>query len=93
MNQTKSKLLKDVRKHPQEFKMVQEIMRDKQKIKDEYPFTFIDKENDCKKMKVFSKDKKIKLINDTRDISPLLQEKSKKYFHFKFYFREGSCGK
>ena len=41
----KNKLLKDVKNFPKEYEQIQNILNERQKLKEEYPYTFLDNRN------------------------------------------------
>jgi hypothetical protein len=67
----KNKLLRDVKKFPIEYKKIQNMLEKKQKLKDEYPYTFLDDDQDLREINLFRNYKKDKFINDTKNLSPL----------------------
>ncbi len=73
----KNKLLKDVKKFPIEYEKFQRMLNEKQKLKEEYPYTFLDKDQDLKEINLFKNFKKDKFISDTKNISPLKLVKCK----------------
>ena len=73
----KNKLLKDAKKFPEEYGKIQGILNERQKLKDEYPFTFIDADQDIMEINLFKKHKRDKFLRDTKNISPLKVVKRK----------------
>lgn len=59
----KKKLLRDVKQHPEEYEKVKELIKKQQKLKDEYPLIFIDKDVDIKKINIFRKAANTNLIS------------------------------
>lgn len=46
-------------------------MNERRKLKEEYPYSFIDNKINLKSINLYEKKKKDKLLSDTKNISPL----------------------
>lgn len=71
INKVKNKLLRDVKNYPEEYLKIKDLLIKQKKLKEEFPFTFIDKDLDIKKINIFRKTPKAKFFGDKRLISPI----------------------
>jgi len=67
--------LKNVKQYPEEFIKVKELNKKQQKLKEEYPLIFIDKDEDIKNINIFKKCSKSKLNLNKKTISNQLKSK------------------
>lgn len=67
----KNKLLKDIKKFPEEYEQIQNILNERQKLKDDYPFTFLDNDKDLKEINLYRRFQR----NNTNDKIPFFRRR------------------